>query len=96
MSSGVVPVGRALNVASDGSDHPVYRSGFALSVRLPEPKPIPEPAASEASVEATTAAVPEPEPAAHPEGTSAPDHDRNEPETASSQPSASEAPDYEI
>lgn len=55
-----VPVGTAVDVAPDGFEHPVYRAGIALSVRLPltkfaageeEPKPtsepVPEPAVEE-------------------------------------------------
>jgi CRISPR/Cas system CSM-associated protein Csm4 (group 5 of RAMP superfamily) len=30
------PAGSALNVAPDGSAHPVFRAGFAVSVPLPE------------------------------------------------------------
>ena len=36
------PVGTAVDVAPDGFAHPVYRSGFALPVRLPEVKAIVE------------------------------------------------------
>jgi hypothetical protein len=30
------PVGAAVNVAPDGFEHPVYRSGLALALKLPE------------------------------------------------------------
>ena len=35
ISSPKEPVGAAVNVAPDGFAHPVYRSGFALSLKLP-------------------------------------------------------------
>jgi CRISPR type III-A-associated RAMP protein Csm4 len=47
------PQGTAINVASDGHAHPIYRAGFAVAVRLPEVtpedlKPVEEPADVEA------------------------------------------------
>jgi CRISPR type III-A-associated RAMP protein Csm4 len=36
LSAGQEPLGAAVNVAPDGFAHPVYRSGFALSLLLPE------------------------------------------------------------
>ena len=36
LSADGVPRGSAADVAPDGFAHPVFRSGFALSIRLPE------------------------------------------------------------
>lgn len=57
------PSGTAINVAPDGHEHPVYRAGFALALRLPETieediKPVEEPTDKEA---------PEPKPCPEPE-----------------------------
>ena len=43
LASHIEPVGAAVDVAPDGFAHPVYRSGLALSLRLPvvEIKPAP-------------------------------------------------------
>jgi CRISPR type III-A-associated RAMP protein Csm4 len=48
LSTAAAPVGRALDVAPDGLPHPLYRSGFALSIPLPE-TPAPEPAPQNAN-----------------------------------------------
>jgi hypothetical protein len=47
------PRGTAVDVARDGNAHPIYRAGFAVTVRLPEVtqedvKPVEEPADIEA------------------------------------------------
>ena len=34
------PVGTAVDVAPEGFAHPVYRAGFSLSLKLPNPKEI--------------------------------------------------------
>ncbi len=57
------PVGAAVDVAPDGFAHPVYRSGLALSLRLPvveiqpqEKLPVEEPSTAEAVIEEEPAA----------------------------------------
>lgn len=60
------PSGAALDVAPDGHAHPIYRSGFALALRLPEVteediKPVEEPVDEEAP-EAKPCPAPQPEP----------------------------------
>ncbi|MBV8896152.1 MAG: hypothetical protein JO051_06560 [Acidobacteriaceae bacterium] len=59
------PSGKALDVAPDGHAHPIYRSGFALALRLPEVteediKPVEEPTDEEAP-EAKPCLAPSPE-----------------------------------
>lgn len=62
------PNGVAIDIAADGSAHPVYRSGFALSLRLPplEPvesaEPVEQPSTEEA-IEAQPCEEAEPAPA---------------------------------
>jgi len=58
LSSHAEPVGAAVNVAPDGFAHPVYRSGLALSLRLPvveiqpqEKIPVEEPSTIDAIIE---------------------------------------------
>jgi hypothetical protein len=72
------PGGSAVDVAPEGSDHPVFRSGLALALKLPEPRlespeglvaessPIEEPETEEAVTEPCETIV-EPEPAPEPE-----------------------------
>ena len=64
------PVGRAVNVAPEGSAHPVYRAGFALTICLPELTAMePSTVEAEAKVEVPepTHPAPEAEPEALPE-----------------------------
>jgi hypothetical protein len=56
LAAATEPVGAAVDVAPDGFAHPVYRSGFALPVRLPVIEPHLEPVEEEAAPPA-----PEPE-----------------------------------
>lgn len=59
------PAGAAVDVAPDGFPHPVYRSGLALALKLPEPGPIADgpvetPSDEEALEEKPCAEAPEP------------------------------------
>jgi CRISPR type III-A-associated RAMP protein Csm4 len=63
------PTGAAPDVAIDGHSHPIYRAGFAVAVRLPEPaeqdiRPVEEPSDIEAP-EAKPCPETEPSPAAN-------------------------------
>lgn len=66
------PIGRAVDVASESAAHPIYRSGFALTIQLPEPsattpeevtvveepvEAVPEPAAEPAGPELSDASL---------------------------------------
>lgn len=54
LAAGQEPAGAVLDVAPEGWAHAVYRSGFALALRLPEASPIAEGAAFEGPVESPT------------------------------------------
>jgi CRISPR type III-A-associated RAMP protein Csm4 len=55
LSAASEPVGTAVDVAPEGMAHPVYRSGIALSLQLPPPKPV----IAQQIVEPAVATVPE-------------------------------------
>ena len=81
------PAGAAVDIAPHGYAHPVYRSGLALALELPqmmaasELLPVEEPSTEEAVIEPSVEPVSEPELPVHPEEEIQPD-----PETQSEPP----------
>lgn len=97
-------VGTAVDVAPDGFAHPVYRSGFALSLLLPEIKVVARPEPEEptqcepepAEMKEPEAALREdPSPEEAPAEEKPPAEERNEP-IPSEQPPPEQEPSYEI
>jgi hypothetical protein len=78
------PVGTAVNVAPDDFPHPVYRSGFALALKLPQ-----QPQAEQGAVETPTdAEALEPQPCAPESQAAEPEHPEGVRESVYSEPEA--------
>lgn len=98
LASEAEPVGAALNVAPDGFTHPVYRSGFAVALPLPQlgaalEAPV-EPPADKEALEMEPGPCDEPAPL--PEGPAPEAPAPEAPPETSPEPAPREDPDHEV